>query len=261
MLEYQKRDVHGEPELPTGFRELDAATFGLARGHIFTIGARTNGGKTSFSITVSSHLCGLSKRVLYISTETQFHEIWDRYIAASTGVSAFKIQHGLMSDQDKECVGAFIERFKEQQFFVYDGSRPSISTVKKSIEQLSPDVVVLDYFQHVEGRETRELEEFVMSLHDLVKEKQIALLVCAMLHDGYPNPKTGKVPPPSLRDMKSCKVLNDESRVVVLLDWDRDGAIGDGPAAVKLILAKNKGPRNDVLLKLNRAIPRFENEA
>jgi archaellum biogenesis ATPase FlaH len=260
LTEYRSRSSPGTPELPTGFKELDRATFGLVRGHIYTVGARTNGGKTTFSITVAAHLCGLSKRVLYVSTETQYAEIWDRYIAVSTGVSAFKIQHGLMSPTDTACVNVFIEQFKEHQFFVYDGSRPNLFTLKQAIEQTKPDVVVLDYFQHAEGREVRELEDLVMGLKDMAKERSIALLVCAQLHDGYPNPKTGKVPPPAMRDIKNCKVLNDESRTVVLLDWDRDAAVGDGAAAVKIILAKNKGPKTDVVLKLDRSVPRFQDE-
>lgn len=260
LYDYKNRKQPGEPELPTGFKTLDAATFGLIRGHIFTVGARTNCGKTSFAISVASHLCGLSKRVLFMSTETQYAEIWDRYIAASTGIQATRIQHGLMSETDTACFNQFINVFKQQQLFVYDSSRPSIHTVREAVNQANPDVLIFDYFQHVEGRETKELEEFVMQVKELAKEKQIAVLMCAQLHDGFPNPKTGKVPQPSMRDIKNCKVLNDESRVVILLDWDRDAVQGDGATSVKVLLAKNKGARQDCTLKLDRSVPRFENE-
>jgi hypothetical protein len=57
--------------------------------------------------------------------------------------------------------------------------------------------------------------------------------------------------------MKNSKVLNDESHTVLLLDWDRDGVQGDGPAAVKVLMAKNKGPKVDIVLKLDRSVPRF----
>jgi KaiC/GvpD/RAD55 family RecA-like ATPase len=257
LKEYQQRDTRGTPELPTGFRELDKATFGLVRGGIFTVGARTNCGKTTFAITVASNLCRSGKRVLFVSTETQFSEVWDRYIAASTGVSAFKLQHGLDSDKDKDVVNTFIGEFKEQQFTVYDGSRPNIGIIRQAVEQVVPDVLVIDYFQHVEGREVRELEQYVMSVKELAKEKQVAVLMAAQLHDGIINPKTNKLYAPTLGSMKNSKVLNDESRVVVLLDWDRDSVQGDGPAAVKVIMAKNKGPKNDCVLKLDRSIPRF----
>lgn len=256
---YRSRAIHREPEFPTGYAQIDHATHGLERGHIFTVGARTNCGKTTFAVGVAHNLCSLGKRVLFISTETQYHEVWDRYIAHATGVSAFKLQHGLVNGDGPQ-VQKFVERFKQHHFTVYDGSRPSISIIRLAVEQAAPDVVLLDYFQHAEGRETKELEELVMQIKELAKAKQIAVLICAQLHDGPVNPKTNALYPPTLGSMKNCKVLNDESRVVLLLDWARDQAQGDGAAAVKVILAKNKGTRQDCVLKLNRAIPRFEEE-
>ncbi len=256
---YRSREQRKEPELPTGFATIDRATHGLIRGHIFTVGARTNCGKTTFSVGVAFNLCNLGKRVLFISTETQYHEVWDRYIAHATGVSAFKLQHGLINGDGPQ-VQKFVERFKQHSFIVYDGSRPTIPVIRQAVEQAAPDVLVIDYFQHAEGRETRELEELVMQIKELAKEKQIAVLMCAQLHDGAVNPKTNKLYAPTLGSMKNCKVLNDESRVVLLLDWDRDSQVGEAAAAVKCILAKNKGAREDCVLKLNRAIPRFEED-
>lgn len=260
LEEYKNRKHEGSPELPTGFKAIDTATFGLQRGHIYTVGARTNCGKTTFAIGAALNLCGLGKSVLYVSTETQYKEVWDRYIAQATGHTAFSIQHGLLTDESSRDLAGFLKDFKDRhKFTVYDGSRPNITIITKAIEQTAPDVLIFDYFQHVESRETRELEEFVMRIKELAKLKNIAVLMCAQLHDRY-NPQTGKQYPPTLQDMKSCKVLNDESRVVVLLDWDRDAVTGDGPAAVKAIMAKNKGEKSDVVLKLDRAIPRFTDE-
>lgn len=259
--EYTNRVHTGNPELPTGFSKLDRSTFGLTRGHIFTVGARTNAGKTTLAINVSVHLGKAGKRILYISTESTFQEIWDRYIACATGVSAFAIQHGLLHEHDKEIVDAFVKEFRDKhQFNIYDGSRPNIGIVRQAVEQSNCDVMVFDYFQHIENRETRELEEFVMQIKELAKQKQIAVLMCAQLHDRY-DFKTHKPAPPMLFDIKNCKAISDESRVVVLLDWDRDNAIGDGAAAVKAILAKNKGVKEDVILKLDRTIPRFTEES
>lgn len=258
---YRMRENHTIPELPTGFAAIDKATHGLQRGHIFTVGARTNTGKTTFSIGVAYNLCKSGKRVLFLSTETQYQEVWDRYIAVATGVSAFTLQHGNLNGST-ERVNRFIDEFKRSHnFIVYDGGRPTIGHVRSALDQAKPDVLIFDYFQHVESRDTKQLEEFVMNLKELAKEKNVAILMCAQLHDGMINPKTNKLYPPTLGSMKNCKVLNDESRVVLLLDWDRDAAQGDGPAAVKAILAKNKGPKADAVLKLDRRIPAFSEEA
>lgn len=260
LIGYKSRTVHGTPELPTGFKAIDAATFGLIRGSLFTVGARTGCGKTTFAISTAINVCRAGKRVLFLSTETTYQEVWDRYFAVGTGISAFALQHGFKLNGHQKDLDRFVSEFSNSHSFtVYDGSRPSIAIVKKIVEQAKPDVLIFDYFQHVEARDVKALEEFVMSLHDLAKDRQFAILMCAQLH-GRINPQTGKQYPPTLQDMKNSKVLNDESRVVLLLDWDNDKAVGDGPIAVKCVMAKNRGPKSDVLLKLERSVPRFSEE-
>lgn len=257
--EYNKRNTGGRIELPTGFAALDAATFGLVRGSIYTVGARTGCGKTTFAVSASVNLCAAGKSVLYLSTETTYQEVWDRYFAAATGVSAFNIQNGLCDAADNEKIRNFRDGFNSHRFFVYDGSRPSAALIKKIIEQQTPDVLVLDYFQHIDATDTRALESFIMDLHDLAKERNFAVLACAQLH-GRLNPATGKQYPVSLQDVKNSKVLSDESRTVLLLDWTNEPAQGDGAAIVKGVMAKNRGPRKDVVMRLDRKIPCFTEE-
>lgn len=246
-------------ELPTGFSQIDRATNGLIRGHLFTVGARTNCGKTTFAVNVAYKLCRGGYSVVFVSTESTYHEIWDRYYAIGTGISAFKLQNRNLSPEELNTLRTFEAEFRSHKLSIYDGSRPSSSLIQSILEQQKPDVLIFDYFQHVEARETRELEEFVMQLKDIAKASSTAVLMCAQLHDRY-NPQTGKMYAPTLGDMKNSKVLNDESRVVLLLDWQRDGVLGDGPAAVKVLMAKNKGPKADIVMCLDRSIPKFSEE-
>ncbi len=256
---YEDRRREAEPEFPTGFKVIDTKTGGLIRGSIFTVGGRTNCGKTAFAVTVAESLCRSGKRVLYFSTETQYQEIWDRYFAVGTGISAFQISNGTASDDERRRLENYVRGFrKDHQFTVYDGSAPTYGLVRAAVKQIKPDVVVFDYFQHIAASETKELEGFVRDIKDLAKEFNIAVLMCAQLHDGRPDPRTGKVAKPTMIDMKSCKALNDESRVVLLLDWARDKEQTDGPVAVSANIAKNKGSCGEALLCLERNVPRFK---
>jgi hypothetical protein len=64
-----ERASQKEPELPTGFTQLDRVLFGHTRGEIFTVAARSGHGKTSWAITIAEHLRKRGRRVLYFSTE------------------------------------------------------------------------------------------------------------------------------------------------------------------------------------------------
>jgi archaellum biogenesis ATPase FlaH len=260
--EYNQRRAGGRgvSDLTTGIAVLDSITRGIPRNHILTIGARTDCGKTAFAIGAAYANCAKGKRVLYFSTENEYAEIWDRYFATATGISAYLIQDHDVSGLHKERLKAFSTDFSEKhQFAIYDGSRPTISDVRRSVEEYNPDLVIFDYFQHFEQKDARLLAEFVIQVHELVREKKIGCLMTAMAHDRW-DLKTRKPIPISMGDIKDCHTIQDESRAVILLDWDRDAVVGDGAAAVKAVLAKNKGKRENLVLKLNRTIPRFEED-
>lgn len=259
---YNERRTGGRTgsDLTTGIASLDRLTRGIPRTSILTVGARTDCGKTAFAIGAAYANCRAGKRVLYFSTENEYTEIWDRYFATATGISAYRIQDHKLDGFDRERFEAFSKDFStKHQFAVYDGSRPSIADIRRAVEDFKPDLIGLDYFQHFEQKDARLLAEFVVQVHELVREKKIGCLMTAMAHDRW-DLKTRKPLPISMGDIKDCHTIQDESRTVVLLDWDRDGVVGDGSAAVKCVLAKNKGPRDTLVLKLNRTIPRFEED-
>lgn len=260
--EYNERRAGGRgvSDLTTGITRLDEITRGIPRNHILTVGARTDCGKTAFAIGAAYENCRRGKRVLYFSTENEYAEIWDRYFATATGISAYLIQDHNVSGLHKERLEAFSKDFSgKHQFAIYDGSRPTISDVRRAIEDYNPDLVIFDYFQHFEQKDARLLAEFVVQVHEIIREKKIGCLMTAMAHDRW-DLKTRKPLPISMGDIKDCHTIQDESRTVVLLDWDRDSVVGDGAAAVKAVLAKNKGKRENLVLKLNRTTPRFEEE-
>jgi archaellum biogenesis ATPase FlaH len=260
--EYNQRRTSGQgiSDLTTGVASLDSLTRGIPRTHILTVGARTDCGKTAFAIGAAYANCARGKRVLYFSTENEYAEIWDRYFATATGISTYLIQDHNVNGLNRERLEAFSKDFRAtHQFAIYDGSRPTIDQVRRAIADFNPDLVIFDYFQHFEQKDARLLAEFVIQVHEIVREKKIGCLMTAMAHDRW-DMKTRKSQPISMGDIKDCHTIQDESRTVVLLDWDRDSVVGDGPAAVKAVLAKNKGKRENLVLKLNRTIPRFEEE-
>jgi KaiC/GvpD/RAD55 family RecA-like ATPase len=259
-IEYNQRRAggHGVSDLTTGISALDPITRGIPRTHLLTVGARTDCGKTAFAIGAAYANCKAGKRVLYFSTENEYAEIWDRYFATATGISTYLIQDHNVDGLNRERLEAFSKDFRtKHQFAIYDGSRPTIDQVRRAIADFDPDLVIFDYFQHFEQKDARLLAEFVVQVHEIVREKKIGCLMTAMAHDRW-DMKTRKALPISMGDIKDCHTIQDESRTVVLLDWDRDAVVGDGSAAVKCNLAKNKGKRESIVLKLNRTVPRFE---
>lgn len=249
--------------LPTGFPWIDARTHGIRRGGIFTVAARTNVGKTTFALAVAQTLCQLEKSVLYVSTENRFEGIWDRYFAATCNLPAFKIENNTLDPDQQARLKAFKEKeFPTHKLAVFDATLFDFNTIKDLVSLHQPDVLIFDYFQRMETGDARAIEmaKFARGLRNLANDANIGILVCAQLHDGMTDQRTGKVPPPTLRDVKECKTLADESTTVALLDWDRNLSQDSEIANCLFMLAKNKGPGGSAILKLDRRIPKFLTE-
>ncbi len=229
-------------ELPTGIAELDAFGPLLVRGHIFTVGAYTNVGKTTLASTVSAHLAKLGKRVLFFSTENTAEEVMDRMVLALSG--------GWKGDR----LAAAKAALAGLDIHVSDGFAPDAAAVEKTVVAVKPDVLVFDYLQHV-GTSTdlrvQEIDRFVKQLHDVARRHKVAVLATAQLSRASTQEEL------ALRHLRECGTIENESRAVLLMK-----RLNPNPAAevypIAAMLAKNKGKMGAVQLIVNAPIGRVE---
>lgn len=189
-----ERATQTSPELPLGFRALDQMLWGLRRGNILTIGARTGVGKTALALNVASHVGRTGKRVLFFSTEMPVGEIVDRLVTVQGGHEA---------------------ELSPLDIRVCDESSPDIAAVRVVCEEHKPDCVIFDYVQHT-GDSTsdnryRELSLFIRGFHDLMREFNCAGVLLSQLN------RVAESEPPTLTSLSECGVLENESSAVILM--------------------------------------------
>lgn len=189
-----ERSTQTSPELPLGFRALDGLLWGIRRGNILTIGARTGVGKTALALNVACNVGRVGKRVLFFSTEMPVGEIVDRIVT---------IQGGHESE------------LSPLDLRVCDESSPNIEAVRLACEEHKPDCVVFDYVQHT-GDSTsdnryRELSLFIRGFHDVAREFNFAGVLLSQLS------RVAENEPPQLTHLKECGVLEEESSAVILM--------------------------------------------
>lgn len=177
------------PEMPLGIKGLDAILWGLRRGNMATIGARTGVGKTALALHITKTVAELGKRVLFFSTEMPVDEIVERLGVAGT---------------TPEC-----------DIRICDLSSPSVEAIQAAIGGSKPDLLVLDFIQHTAGgggdSRYRELSKFVVDFHDLLKEHNCAGLVLSQLS------RVAATQPPELEHLKECGTIEEESSAVLLM--------------------------------------------
>jgi len=237
----RKSSLQG-PEMETGFPKLDQLLYGFKRGELYTVGARTGIGKTTFCLNVTSNLLRTDKRCLYLSTEMSFDTIWDRLRAINS------------QDTDEES-------FKRFQFFVSDIGNPKKEKVRQMIQEINPDVLILDHLQHLGDAITNRAQELglmVKSLKNYAREFNICIIVASQLNRqaDSTNFKTGEKIKPQLYHLKECGSIEEESTAVVLLN--KEYQIDDTHDAYTLNLAKNRyGSTGVIELSFNKETTRM----
>lgn len=227
-------------EIRTGLAELDAFGPLLVRGHIFTIGARTNNGKTTLALTLAVAAAKQQKRVIIFSTETSADETFDRLALALAGWGA-----------DEATIEAALASVNVT---VGDGFQPNLEAVRRAFEEGKPDVFVFDHIQHIESvseQRVQEVSRFTRGLHDLTRKHNVAAIIASQLNRAAEHEEL------ALRHLKECGTIEEESRAVLLMKRLTPN-LQATTFPVVCTLAKNKGKMGTCQLLLNTQSSRFE---
>jgi len=252
--QYQKAlfdpEARANSELPTGIPSIDRYTNGLAKGRIWVVGARTNIGKTSFSITICEEMLKRNKRVLFFSTEMDYSDIFDRFTSIGTGLSLTSFNKKRFNETDKRLIGEYCDKFESKNLFIFDGAEPDIREVSEAISRVRPDVLVFDHIQRVANRTNQralELSRFIKELNTLCRKYKVAGIVNSQLN------RVAELERPQLHHLKECGALEEEAKTVILLSF-----LDKNTKLIMADIAKNKGPHGEVQLKLDSTTCKFE---
>lgn len=92
--------------VPTGYKDLDAKLAGLQRSDLFIIAARPSMGKTAFMLNLAHNVAVTAQEaVLIFSLEMGKEQLVDRMLARESGVDAWALRTGNLSDSDFEKIG------------------------------------------------------------------------------------------------------------------------------------------------------------
>lgn len=241
------------PDLALGFPCLDKVTFGIKRGSLFTIGARPGTGKTSLACNVASNLCKAGKRVLYFSTEMSRDELLNKFAAAEGDIPAQRFEDKQFTQQDKDRLVLFAQRFKTYDLHIVRLFRPDQQSVREGIEQYKPDVLIFDHIQHIASGENEygDISKFTKFLKEIAVQTNIGIVVASQLHRGAA--LEGVVP--ELHHLKGCGTIEEESSVVLLMHDDQKK--DDRPILCRV--AKNRhGKCGDTTILFKADVTRFE---
>lgn len=174
----------------SGFTDLDVATGGLRKGHIWVLGAPTNWGKTSWLLALADRSMLVNKRgVLYVTCEDDPVMIGQRLLSRRTGASGRATRDGKLSPADLKASWEQVAAASDAVLML-DGRGRSVETLAGDIRMLvrehRVELVLVDYLQCITTlRETDdrrgEINHIARTLTDVVKTSGAAGVFASQL--------------------------------------------------------------------------------
>ncbi|MEI7799124.1 MAG: replicative DNA helicase [Opitutaceae bacterium] len=259
----------------SGFKDLDAMTFGFQRQEMIIIAARPSMGKTSFALNIAEAAAlpkpgkGDPVPTLIFSLEMSSSQLALRMLCARSRVNMKLLRDGLVGRDGREvnALGQAAEEFKKTPILVDDSSSLTIMEMRAKARRIYArkklGLIIVDYLQLINGTDPRapreqQVAEVSRGLKAMAKELDLPVIVLSQLNRS--SEKDNRTP--RLSDLRESGSIEQDADVVIMLSRpkDADEKFQTAANAVDLIVAKQRnGPVGDLKLTFLQEITRFEN--
>jgi replicative DNA helicase len=257
----------------SGFKDLDALTWGFQRQEMIILAARPSMGKTSLALNMAESAAmphrGEPVGVLIFSLEMSAAQLALRMLCSRARVNMKLLRDGLLSKNGDEQARllAAADQFSKAPIFIDDSSALSIMQLRakaRRIHARNPlGFIVVDYLQLLAPTDSKmpreqQVAEASRGLKALAKELNLPVVVLSQLNRA--SEKENRTP--KLADLRESGSIEQDADVVLMLarPKDADEKFQVAADSAELIVAKQRnGPVGELKLTFLRDITRFEN--
>lgn len=259
----------------SGFKDLDAMTFGFQRQEMIVIAARPSMGKTSFALNIAEAATlpkpgrGEPVPTLVFSLEMSSSQLALRMLCSRSRVNIKLLRDGLVGRDGREvnALGQAAEEFKKAPLLIDDSSNLTIMEMRAKARRIYArkklGMIIVDYLQLVSGSDPRapreqQVAEVSRGLKAMAKELDLPVIVLSQLNRS--SEKENRTP--RLSDLRESGSIEQDADIVMMLSRpkDADEKFQTATGAADLIVAKQRnGPVGDLKLTFLQEITRFEN--
>ncbi len=267
---HHKGEITG---VSSGFKDLDAMTYGFQKADMIVLAARPSMGKTSLALNMAEFAAmprrGEPAATLIFSLEMSAAQLGMRMLCSRGRVNIKKLREGFLKPggRDYKDLVTAADELAQAPLFIDDSSQLTIMELRAKSRRLHArqplGFVVVDYLQLLSATDPRmpreqQVAEISRGLKALAKELDVPVLVLSQLNRGAERENRA----PKLSDLRESGSIEQDADVVLMLARPRDADEKFQVAAdsAELIVAKQRnGPVGELKLTFLRDITRFEN--
>ena len=260
--------------IPTGFKDLDNILAGLQRSDLIVLAARPSMGKTALALNIAHNVALKSNQsVLLFSLEMSKEQLVDRLLAAESGVNAWNLRTGNMSDSDFEKIGQAMGTLSEAEIYIDDSPGITISDLRtkarREAHKRPLGLLIVDYLQLMSGgsrfssdsgNRVQEISEISRGLKGVARELNVPLIALSQLSRSVES-RSPQIP--QLADLRESGSIEQDSDVVAFIyREDYYNPETDRKNITDILVKKHRnGPTGSIELFFDRDKQRFRSLA
>ena len=260
-LHKDKQKIRG---VPTGYKDLDDTLAGLQRSDLLILAARPSMGKTAFVLNLAHNVAVSAKeRVLIFSLEMSKEQLVDRLLSMESGVDAWALRTGNLTDTDFEKIGEAMGTLSEAQLFIDDTPGITVSDMRTKARREAHNgplgLIIVDYLQLMsgggryggEGNRVQEISEISRGLKGVARELNVPLIALSQLSRSVES-RSPQIP--QLADLRESGSIEQDADVVAFLyREDYYNPESDRKNIMDVLIKKHRnGPTRNIELYFDR---------
>ena len=209
----------------TGYRDLDNMTAGLQRSDLIILAARPAMGKTTLVTNLAYNVATVAKQpVLFFSLEMSKEQLVDRMLADASGVDAWNIRTGNLSDDDFSKLSEAMGELAEAPIFIDD--TPGLSTLelrtkaRRAAHDQPLGLIIIDYLQLMQGsgnnngNRVQEVSEISRGLKLIARELNVPVIALSQLSRSVES-RSPQIP--QLADLRESGSIEQDADIVMFI--------------------------------------------
>lgn len=209
----------------TGYRDLDNMTAGLQRSDLIILAARPAMGKTTLVTNLAYNVATVAKQsVLFFSLEMSKEQLVDRMLADASGVDAWNIRTGNLSDDDFGKLSEAMGELAEAPIFIDDTPGVSVLEMRTKARRANHEqtlgLIIIDYLQLMQangasqGNRVQEISEISRGLKLIARELNVPVIALSQLSRAVES-RSPQIP--QLADLRESGSIEQDADIVMFI--------------------------------------------
>ncbi len=211
--------------VPTGWRDLDNMTAGLQQSDLIILAARPAMGKTTLVTNLAYNVATKAKKsVLFFSLEMSKEQLVDRMLADASGVDAWNIRTGNLSDDDFEKLSHAMGEMAEAPIYIDDTPGVTVLEMRTKARREAHNnplgLIIIDYLQLMQGsgrgdgNRVQEVSEISRGLKLIARELNVPVIALSQLSRTV---ETRNPQVPQLSDLRESGSIEQDADIVMFI--------------------------------------------